>query len=391
MKLFFLNGRAMFQADRDHIHHRLLQLGFNQKKAVILLYSVSLLLGGLAFAAVYFKNLNNALLVGTIGVASYIALRKLEYQEIQFLRNGILLPLFDRPAIHGRILQVFTDMAFIVLAYYLAYLLRFEGSFDREVNGYYLLTVPLVLSAKMMVFFLSGLYRKTWKHAGIGDLVKIFKAVSLGCAASALLLWAIPSFRVLSPAALFIDFHLLLFFIVGGRSSFRVLEYLHLNDNPKGLKVLIYGVDSNSLHALKEMTYNPRLNFRPVGFIEDEPRYQGKQVNGLPVYGPLDQLGGFLEREQVSGVIVAEEKVPQEKLDLLTQICNARRLSLHRFHTRLETISAHWQEAEKPASIVPSSEAGVWKALKEDQKRNVTPSAGPLKRMSWISLSSFWS
>jgi hypothetical protein len=30
-------------------------------------------------------------------------------------------------------------------------------------------------------------------------------------------------------------------------------------------------------------------------------------------------------------------------------------------------------------------------ALKRDQKRNVTPSAGPLKRMSWISLSSFWS
>ena len=46
VKFFYLDGWSMFKADRQHIHHRLLQVGFTQKKAVMILYGVSLILGG---------------------------------------------------------------------------------------------------------------------------------------------------------------------------------------------------------------------------------------------------------------------------------------------------------------------------------------------------------
>jgi len=58
VKFFYLDGWSMFKADRGHIHHRLLQIGFTQKKAVMILYGVSLILGGLALLSVYFQNIN---------------------------------------------------------------------------------------------------------------------------------------------------------------------------------------------------------------------------------------------------------------------------------------------------------------------------------------------
>lgn len=44
----FTRGASIFQADKTHVHHRLLDLGLTQKQAAFLLYSVTAVLGGLA-------------------------------------------------------------------------------------------------------------------------------------------------------------------------------------------------------------------------------------------------------------------------------------------------------------------------------------------------------
>lgn len=43
------NGQPIFQGDKGHLHHRLLEMGFSQRKAVLVIYSISLLLGIMAF------------------------------------------------------------------------------------------------------------------------------------------------------------------------------------------------------------------------------------------------------------------------------------------------------------------------------------------------------
>ncbi len=42
-------GRPIYQADKSHLHHRLLELGFTQKQTVLILYAASLSLSLLAF------------------------------------------------------------------------------------------------------------------------------------------------------------------------------------------------------------------------------------------------------------------------------------------------------------------------------------------------------
>ena len=39
----FMNGKPLFTADREHIHHKLLQRGMSHQQVVIVLYGVSAL------------------------------------------------------------------------------------------------------------------------------------------------------------------------------------------------------------------------------------------------------------------------------------------------------------------------------------------------------------
>ena len=43
-----LHGQSPFQADRGHIHHRLLAMGMDQKQAVAILYGISAIFGLIA-------------------------------------------------------------------------------------------------------------------------------------------------------------------------------------------------------------------------------------------------------------------------------------------------------------------------------------------------------
>jgi UDP-GlcNAc:undecaprenyl-phosphate GlcNAc-1-phosphate transferase len=68
-----MHGKPLFQADKTHIHHRLLSLGWHQKKAVLFLYSVCLLLSFMAIDLTINKS-RSILLLG-MGLLLVIFLR----------------------------------------------------------------------------------------------------------------------------------------------------------------------------------------------------------------------------------------------------------------------------------------------------------------------------
>lgn len=66
-----LRGDPLFRADKTHLHHRLLRMGFNHRQACFLLYGVSALLGAVAI----FVNVNRTprLVLVTTGLAVLLA------------------------------------------------------------------------------------------------------------------------------------------------------------------------------------------------------------------------------------------------------------------------------------------------------------------------------
>jgi len=75
-----VRGRPLFRADREHLHHRLLSLGLSHRQAVLVLYAMSILLGGVALAITYAENpMITVVLVIGLGVTMFLFLRRLGY------------------------------------------------------------------------------------------------------------------------------------------------------------------------------------------------------------------------------------------------------------------------------------------------------------------------
>jgi UDP-GlcNAc:undecaprenyl-phosphate GlcNAc-1-phosphate transferase len=72
-----LAGRPMFSADREHIHHRLLDLGLSQRRAVITLYGAAVLLGAMAVILTLSNSVESLLVLVATGLLGYLAFRRL--------------------------------------------------------------------------------------------------------------------------------------------------------------------------------------------------------------------------------------------------------------------------------------------------------------------------
>jgi UDP-GlcNAc:undecaprenyl-phosphate GlcNAc-1-phosphate transferase len=73
-------GRPIFSADRGHIHHRLLDLGLSQRKAVLTLYGASILLGVVALLLTLANSTETALILAATCLLGYLGFKKLGYR-----------------------------------------------------------------------------------------------------------------------------------------------------------------------------------------------------------------------------------------------------------------------------------------------------------------------
>lgn len=63
----FLLGKEMFHPDSSHLHHRLVQLGYSQRRAVLLIYGCTIVLGIAAIIMIHAKDETAALVLLVVG------------------------------------------------------------------------------------------------------------------------------------------------------------------------------------------------------------------------------------------------------------------------------------------------------------------------------------
>lgn len=91
----FLSQQPLFHGDREHIHHKLLQLGWSQRHAVLMLYGVCALCGlwALLFTRDAGVGRTTGLGLFIFGAVLVIAVERLHYHEVDELREAMKLRL----------------------------------------------------------------------------------------------------------------------------------------------------------------------------------------------------------------------------------------------------------------------------------------------------------
>jgi FlaA1/EpsC-like NDP-sugar epimerase len=231
------------------------------------------------------------------------------------------------------------DGCLVVAAYFLAYLLRFEGVIPPQEWMSFKVTAPYFLVLKLIAFLSFGLYKGMWRYTGLVDLLSVLKASFASSAiiiVIALLLYRFQGF----PRSVFILDWILTFFFVGG---IRIVLRLLLAEQAKGIpsfrqlfgfgngktqvrrrkRLLIIGAGNTGEKMLREIMDNPRLKYEVIGFLDDNLKKKGMKIHGVSVLGPVAKIHKLAFGAEMDEILIAVPSVSTKQMKKIIQACEA--------------------------------------------------------------------
>ncbi len=163
------------------------------------------------------------------------------------------------------------------------------------------------------------LYQKVWSYASIGELVTIFKAVTLSLAATALIQLLLVQdiyFRIMIVTWML---HMLL--IGGSRFSWRVFRDTYLKHTGEMKRTLIIGAGAAGTMVVRQMLRSPDGNLQPVAFIDDDIRKQRLEIMGIPVYGGVNRITQAVKKYNIDHIVIAIPSLNKKELNQIYHEC----------------------------------------------------------------------
>lgn len=335
-----LRGQPVSVGGTDHSSHRLVRMGLNERKAVILIYIVTITSGAVAIGA-----------------------RRLAYPQalgVMFLWL-FLLVLFGVHLFHAeptsdshdpanrflhRLLQhdslaFLLDPVVLSLSYYIAYFLRFETVVSRYDFLIFLHSWPLVLAAKGGAMWVSGVYRRSWWRGSAGDAYRLAASGLIGELVAVSLLLGLYRFAGYSRIVFVVDFVVSWILLVGLRRSFqlfrRSMRYLESSKSQPPRRVFLLGT---SEHAEIALRFLQAERIECAGLIDTNGGSDlRRNVWGKKVIGQVCDLPRLAAAHRVSEVILPEnESIPCSEMEFIN--------SCHRDRLRVTKLGLHRPNSE---------------------------------------------
>jgi UDP-GlcNAc:undecaprenyl-phosphate GlcNAc-1-phosphate transferase len=321
-----LHHRPISMGGRDHLSHRLVALGLNERSAVLVLYAVSVLFGGLAIASNFVSGpvtllLGSLLVLGIAFFGIYLGQVRI-YSEADYARIQSQPGIVGKLVLGGswlykrQVVEMVLDLTLICLGLLAAYLIRFDGVLERHFVEQYATILPWIVSIKLVTLFAMGVYRSVWRYMGTSDMVRLAMASTVG---SALAVGAIQlAFRGeggAPRAVLLVDWMVVTALLIGARMSFGLLRDLLARLRRRDLvRVLIVGAGDTGELVLRAMARSRTRAYRVVGFLDDDRAMRDRSIHGVRVLGPSSSLGDVVEREHVEEVVLTTNQYADDLL-----------------------------------------------------------------------------
>ena len=197
------------------------------------------------------------------------------------------------------------DILAAVLAWALAYWLRFNFDVPPQFVQSIGHNLVWVVGAQSIIFLAFGLYRGIWRFASIPDLRRIGLAVATSALAVPALLFMLDRMQYVPRSVLVLD-PMLLFLIMGGsRFLYRAWKDGHLLSLKQlgASPVIVIGAGAAAAMLLRDLANDSR--WRVVGLVDDNPAKKGLRLHGVTVLGTVGDLAAQAQRLGVKHAIVA--------------------------------------------------------------------------------------
>lgn len=335
-------GKSPFQADKQHIHHRLLKLGLSHLETVWMIYLFAILYMLLAVAMAYYPGLMGLFLFIIALVTTLFLIWRLGYVETRFsylhtiFQKEMVEQMRRRAPFHfnrvwHRVLILLSDLVMINLALYVTYWFKFHSGIIavtevRPLSDYFSTPVFLLLTLGwVLLFWLNNLYQMPWDVSRYDKVLRVSKVITFG-----ILLLGIFTFDAQHPLSRNQFYSLLgywvfmVFFVNAGRlliieieKRFRLFEYAPKN-------TLLIGCNEISEQILQDIRVNPHLIFDVKGVVTREGNEE--KCGDLPVLGSYSDLPALIHQHKIEEVIVALPEELSEDFIRIVGLCEPQQV-----------------------------------------------------------------
>jgi UDP-GlcNAc:undecaprenyl-phosphate GlcNAc-1-phosphate transferase len=145
-------------------------------------------------------------------------------------------------------------------------------------------------------------------------------------------------FEGFSRAVFVLDAMIFFMVLAGSRVAFRLFRQLLPAPAAGRRRVLIYGAGDAGELLLREMRNNLRLQYTPVGFVDDDPFKKGKVIHGLRVFGGNGHLRRICEEQHVEEVLISSSRIGDDRIAEILRDCEDAQVTLRRMRIEIELV-----------------------------------------------------
>lgn len=368
-------SKGIFEADRDHLHHRLLDSRGSQHKVAVVLHGVAIVLSVLAFLPMLLGDrvlglsLVGILIVGMVGVRN---LARVEMEQMgSVVHLAIKMPYHRRRMAAALFVYDLAALACAAMAAALIETNRFTRG-DAEMKDLMAFAVVFT-SLGSTATLMAGVHARLWVRATMRDLVSLLCWLLLAALASFTLFslanasmeWSalrltLMSYVMAACAVSIPRVVLDMFREFGLEARHRQTPPTHGDDH--GPVVVLGAGDLGTLllDHLKSSAHDVYPGMRILGFLDETRVLHGRRLRSFRILGGLSMVPGLVEKQGLRGIVLAINRPRRELVEHLEQLASTYGLRIYRWKVGISPLAdepvAVWDVREAGASAQPVPE-----------------------------------
>lgn len=320
----------LMAGDREHLHHRLLDLGLEHKHVAYILYAVNIVIVIVGISYFIFSELAAGMFLIMLIISLYLLVRYI--LKIELWETSRLFFKSSDHQVSNDFLLIFYllfDLAWMAVMVWASGIIVLRGEQPFSSFGQWASELPFWLFPTFVLVFMSKTYIKVWSNSSFKDFFLLSLAIIAGGLFSLALFLILrvneDYFTYINQVCLFILFSIS--GIVAIRIPYHLFREWGISSANPGIgsarNILVYGAGQHGGLYVRShyLNYADQLGESHIsGFIDDNPMLQKKYTFGLPVLGGITELEEMIVKFHINEIILSTP-ISDENFDLLRQLC----------------------------------------------------------------------
>lgn len=222
-----------------------------------------------------------------------------------------------------RAAAMLVDALIVVEAFVVALLFRFDGAVPGRFWGNLWWFAVLSIVVFLVLLHESGVYRSVLRYTGVYQGVRVASATAIAAGILVLVDFGVELFweRPMPLSVLLVGAVLAYVQLVAVRLYPRVFYELSLREVGQRDRALIVGAGEAGVMLARQLWRTPDADLKPVGFVDEDERLRGEQIENIQVLGGIGEIEGIVEERGVEQILIALPEASVEEMDRVWREC----------------------------------------------------------------------